>query len=289
MAYCVKCGVKLPDGAKSCPLCNTRVVLGEDMVEVPEKPLFKPDDGTSREKGLDRPRKAMLEIALIITFVSEVVLAFSLLPGPGAFLPMLCVLYGAVVFLIPVLAERPTYPVIATGEMIATGVLLVLIELFLTDEVVWSLVCLASFALVWMVSVMPFLLKKRLWLLILLEVIGVAGFMLALDAIFPPLNWVLTLGLPTQGFLLVLSLILLGRVKWKKLTQAALLDYVLAALAIICMTIGFGDWAACSFSGITWSRPLWISGILLFLIEILISATRKIRNFFNTRNGQLQK
>ncbi len=28
--YCVKCGVKLPDGAKACPLCNTPVLYFED-------------------------------------------------------------------------------------------------------------------------------------------------------------------------------------------------------------------------------------------------------------------
>jgi hypothetical protein len=286
MAYCVRCGVKLQDGAKVCPLCGTKVILPEGMHEKPEKPLFPKDTVHSYERGLDRTRKALFEIAAIITVVAEVVVGFSILPDPDAFLPMIGILYAAVVFLIPVLVEKPSYVTIGSLEMVATAILLVLVNLYLSSDLTWSLVASGSLALIWVLSVPPILLKKHTWIAILIQIAGVCGFLFLIDGLYPPFGWTLKVGLPTFAFMLAMVGLFLIRLRLKIFTKASVVDYVFSGFSIICLSIGFGDLAFHQFNGISWSEPLWICGITLFVLELLIAGVRKIRTFFNARNGR---
>ena len=70
MAYCVKCGVELSDGVKKCPLCDTVVILPEEMKKeqrVPESipifPLATPGNVPQANK------KSVLELISLIFFL----------------------------------------------------------------------------------------------------------------------------------------------------------------------------------------------------------------------------
>ncbi|MDY4888999.1 MAG: DUF6320 domain-containing protein [Sphaerochaetaceae bacterium] len=289
MAYCVKCGVQLPDGSKSCPLCGTSVILPPGMEEQKEKPLFPESSEGHSERGLDKTRKAMFEIAMIITVVAEIVVGFSMLPNPDAFIPMLCIAYAAIAFLIPVLVEKPSYTVIASMEIVATAILVLLIELFLSKELSWSLIVAASLALTWVLTVVPILLRRHIVMAVLIMIAGLCGFLALIDVMFPPFGWVIKVGYPTFAFMLVSCLMFLLRLKSKIFVKATTVDLVFSFFSIVCMTIGFGDWAYHGFASLGWSRSLWVCGITLFVIEILIAFTKKLRNLFNTRNAPKPK
>jgi membrane-bound ClpP family serine protease len=96
----------------------------------------------------------------------------------------------------------------------------------------------------------------------------------------------LKVGLPTFAFMLAMVGLFLIRLRLKIFTKASVVDYVFSGFSIICLSIGFGDLAFHQFNGISWSEPLWICGITLFVLELLIAGVRKIRTFFNARNGR---
>ncbi|MGP1419424.1 MAG: DUF6320 domain-containing protein [Sphaerochaetaceae bacterium] len=286
MAYCVKCGVKLPGGARQCPLCLTDVVLPPGMTEPAEKPLFKEDSSKAVEHGLDKTRKAILEITVIIAVVAEVVVGVAMLPDASAFLPMLCILYAAVAFLIPVLAERPSFVLMCTLEAAATAILVLLIDMHVSGGLFWSLIAAASMALAWILGVLPFILKKHLAVCILVQVAGLASYLLLIDGLYPPIDWVIEVGWPVLGFVVALGGLFVLRLKVKALQKATAVDMVFSCFSIVCLTVGFADWASTGFKHLNWSLPVWTCGITLFILEVLISAVRRIRDFFNTRNAQ---
>lgn len=70
MAYCVKCGVELSDGAKKCPLCDTVVILPEETKKekrvaeiIPIFPLANPGNMPQANK------KSILELISLIFFL----------------------------------------------------------------------------------------------------------------------------------------------------------------------------------------------------------------------------
>lgn len=286
MAYCVKCGVKLPGGARQCPLCLTEVVLPPGMTEPVEKPLFKEDSSKAVEHGLDKTRKAILEITMIIAVVAEVVVGVAMLPDASAFLPMLCILYAAVAFLIPVLVERPFFVLMCTLEVAATIILVLLIDMHVSGGLSWSLTAAASIFLAWILGALPFILKKRLAVCVLVQAAGLASYLLLLDGLYPPIDWAIGVGLPVLGFAAVLAGLFVLRLKMKAFQKATAVDMVFSCFSIVCLTVGFADWASTGFNRLNWSLPVWTCGITLFVLEALISAVRRIREFFNTRNAQ---
>jgi len=67
--YCVKCGVKLADTEKKCPLCNT-VVFHPDFEQTSERPLYP----NNMPKG--RSKYKALNVAVIILFLIPILVCF---------------------------------------------------------------------------------------------------------------------------------------------------------------------------------------------------------------------
>lgn len=70
--YCVKCGVKLADTEKKCPLCDT-VVCHPDFPPSQEKPLYPADPMPKGPSGL----KALGGVVIILFLVPLVISFFS--------------------------------------------------------------------------------------------------------------------------------------------------------------------------------------------------------------------
>jgi len=68
--YCIKCGVKLADTEKKCPLCDT-VVYHPELTQKEERPLYP--DGKMPKVSMSR--KA-LNGAVIILFLIPMILCF---------------------------------------------------------------------------------------------------------------------------------------------------------------------------------------------------------------------
>lgn len=290
MAYCVKCGVKLEDGAKSCPLCDTKVILPNTMEEKPEKPLFKKDEVENSEKGLSKGKKGILEVTLIVLIVAEIVIGAVMLPSFEAILPMVCVLYAAMTFLYPILVSKPSFVKIMGFEAFVSCVLVALINLLITRGhfSTWSLLTIICIGFCSLCSIIPIVFKKKPWVIFLLLGLLVNLFLFLINILVEPVSWYLTLALPIFGVFVVQLGIVFLRLKSKKIfLKATAVDMVVSSLAIVCLTVAFGDFASLNYLSISWSGPLWICGVLLGLIEILISTVKRIRVFFNSANQQL--
>ena len=71
--YCVKCGVKLADTEKACPLCGTPAYIPEQMNDA-AKPLFpknKMPKATRRSKTLNGAIVVAFLIPILICFLSD--------------------------------------------------------------------------------------------------------------------------------------------------------------------------------------------------------------------------
>ena len=61
--YCIKCGVKLADTEKKCPLCNT-IVCHPDFKQTAERPLYPSNKMPKNDSG-----SKALNGAVIILFI----------------------------------------------------------------------------------------------------------------------------------------------------------------------------------------------------------------------------
>lgn len=70
MAYCVKCGVELAATEKTCPLCNTRVILPEEMQKEERVTEIIPIFPYRNDKNTPHPnKKHFLELITLIFFL----------------------------------------------------------------------------------------------------------------------------------------------------------------------------------------------------------------------------
>ena len=78
--YCVKCGVKLADTEKACPLCGTPAYIPEQMNDA-AKPLFpqnKMPKATKRSKTLNGAIVVAFLIPILICFLSDNLISLTL-------------------------------------------------------------------------------------------------------------------------------------------------------------------------------------------------------------------
>ena len=108
--YCIKCGVKLADTERKCPLCNT-VVCHPDFMQTAEQPLYPRNKMPKKNAGT----KALNGAVILLIFIPMLVCFFADLSidGKMEWFPYvagaLAVFY--VIFALPLWFERPN-PVI---------------------------------------------------------------------------------------------------------------------------------------------------------------------------------
>lgn len=205
MAYCVKCGVELPEQASACPLCQTPVLLPESM-----------KDGDARMHGnalyperdarVLRQRKNLVPTWPVVLMVSLLLLIPFLVTGvtdfrangriTWSFYPMtsLALLWLMVAY--PVLLKRHTVAVAFTVDMLATAAFVVSLDLYADARLAWSWYPASALALVWLCVMLPFWLARRpIWMtLSYFAVIG--GFLWLMEWVTGSGPWFLPLALP---------------------------------------------------------------------------------------------
>ena len=71
--YCIKCGVKLSDTEKKCPLCNT-VVCHPDFEQTAQRPLYPSDKmpkSNSSSKALNGAVIILFLIPMLVCFFAD--------------------------------------------------------------------------------------------------------------------------------------------------------------------------------------------------------------------------
>lgn len=126
--YCIRCGVKLADTEKSCPLCNT-AVCHPDFPAAPAKPLYPagrmPKSG-SGSKGLNGAVIILFLIPLLVCLVADLSLDGAV-RWFGYVAGALVVAY--VVFALPLWFRRPNPVIFTPCGFAAAGAYLLYIDL----------------------------------------------------------------------------------------------------------------------------------------------------------------
>lgn len=126
--YCIKCGVKLADTEKSCPLCGT-VVFHPELFQGEGKPLYPRQKQQIRKNSgylLQFLLSFCVFLAMIIVFVCDLQISKSItwsgyvLGGLGL---------GYICVILPMWFKRPNPVIFLSADFVAAGGYLLLVNL----------------------------------------------------------------------------------------------------------------------------------------------------------------
>lgn len=218
MAYCVKCGVALPEKAAECPLCQTPVLLPESMREETMEeadirlyPERLPRSVRRRTNLVPTgPVVLLVSILLLIPFLvtfytdwkANGQISWSFYPMASLVLLWLMVAY-------PALLKRHTISTAFTVDVLATAVFLISLDLYADNVLAWSWYPASALVLVWLCVMLPFWLSRRPVLLAAAYLVILSLYLLLMEWVTGSGPWFLTLALP-----LTLAVTLCGLGLW---------------------------------------------------------------------------
>ena len=126
--YCIKCGVKLADSEKSCPLCGT-VVYHPDLNRPEGEPMYPKGKMPSARKGSKWPLiflSAAFIIPMLVVFLCDLQVGGSV--SWSAYV-MGAIILGYIIFILPMWFERPNPVIFVPCAFAAVGLYIWLINL----------------------------------------------------------------------------------------------------------------------------------------------------------------
>ncbi len=166
--YCIKCGVKLADSEKKCPLCETRV-YHPDIDILSGEPLFPSDKMPKAKSG----SKALNGAVIILFLIPLIVCVFADISLNGVFgwsgFVAGALILGYIVFALPAWFNKPNPVIFVPCDFAAAGLFLLYINLVTGGN--WFLsfafpvtggLCLITTAVV---TLMYYLKKGRLYII----------------------------------------------------------------------------------------------------------------------------
>ena len=125
--YCIKCGVKLADTEKKCPLCNT-IVCHPDFKQTAERPLYPSNKMPKNDSG----SKALNGAVIILFFIPLLVCFFADLSLDGK-IEWFGYVAGAlmlsyVVFALPLWFKKPNPVIFVPCDFVAIALYLLYIN-----------------------------------------------------------------------------------------------------------------------------------------------------------------
>lgn len=292
MAYCIRCGVKLAEGSKACPLCQTPVQLSPDMEEGKAQPLFAQNLPPRGMGGVNKTRKGVIELIISLFVISELTVFLSMwLSGNGSqsFIPVFSIAMASL-SLILAFSVKSSYTVQATIQCI-----LISIFLFGLDaadlSLFWSLIASPAIGVCWLFFVYPFT-RKAIAKPKTAAVICLLGSLVYLACINLVVNhsltWFVPVTLPVIATLLALVALFAVWFTKRKNKRIPLADIVLATLVIVFVTIASLDYFLTGYQlgafGLRWSTSLLSASMVILLFLISVSVSRRVRRFFTSHN-----
>lgn len=292
MAYCVRCGVKLSEGLKSCPLCDTKVMLPEGMTEQTSTPLFSQSLPVQGSKGLSKTKKGFIELILSLFFISEVSVFLSMwLSGAieHSFVPLFSIAMATLCLIFVVLGHQ-SYPKQASIQ--ALLVMVYLIGLDLQNAVLsWSLIAVPSIALYLALLVLPFSpwAKRFLKSTVVIMILSLFLYLLLLNVVIAgSLTWFFPVAFFQVLIMCSFTALLLVWLSRRKNKKIPIADVVFGSLFVLFMSaVAFDILLAHYQSGsfaIHWSRSLLAASVVIFLFLTGVSLSRRLRRFFTSHN-----
>ncbi len=292
MAYCVKCGVKLEERARECPLCQTPVILPPGLAIGKSEPLFPqplPPKGT---EGITKTSKGIIELIVALLVVSEITIALTMWFSGNiehSFIPLFSTAFGALVIAMALVAKH-TYFAQATTHIVLVSLYLLGIDA-VDDHLYWSLIAVGALALLWCFAVFTTTEKAKEhlgWtsLLLMASLLGYVGVINILVA--GSLTWFVPVALPTACVLFLgVGLFFLLFLTRKK-TRIALADLVFFNLIVLFLTFTALDLFLTHYRqgvwNLNWSLSLFSAAIVLTILLVGVSLSRRLRRYFTSQN-----
>ena len=195
--YCIKCGVKLADTEKKCPLCNT-VVYHPDMDSPKGEPLYPENripPNTSGRKALCGAVIILFMIPLLACFLADLFFG-SGIGWFGYVAGALAVVYVAIA--LPAWFEHPNPVIFLPCDFVAAGLYLHYICYLLEGDWFWSfalpLTVGACLIFCTMVTLLRYVRKGKLYI-IGGSLMGLGAYLLMLEHLLK-----VAFGIPFMGW-----------------------------------------------------------------------------------------
>lgn len=292
MAYCVRCGVKLASGAKTCPLCGTEVLLPPGMEDPTREPLFAkklPPEGT---RGITKARKGLVELIVALFVASEITVGLTLFFSGAlayAFIPLFSIAMAAL-SLVSIVLAKPHYVNHASWQSLIAAILLLGLDGYdLTWD--WSLVAAGGIAMFWMYGVFPWTrsakkhVKGSTALCVLATLFYIALINVVVSGSF---TWFLPVAIPTLLALLVGFSLFLFWFANRKGNRIPIADIVLGSMVVLFIASAVFDGALTRYQTgavhLRWASSLLVSAIIILLFMVAVSLSLRLRRYFTSHN-----
>ncbi len=292
MAYCVRCGVKLPSGAKTCPLCGTEVQLPPGMEETPSELLFAkrlPPEGT---RGITKARKGLVELIIALFVVSEITVGVSLIfSGALAymFIPLFCIAM-ATVSLVSIVLAKPRYVNNASWQSLIVALLLLGLD-GADFTWSWSLIATGGIIMFWMYWVFPWIkwTQKHVKSGIALGIVSTLCYLGLINLVVSgALTWFMPVAIPTLLALLVGTLLFLFWFANRKGNRIPIADIVLGTMVVFFSASAVFDGSLTYYKteifSLRWASSLLVAAIVILLFMVAVSFSLRLRRYFTSHN-----
>jgi hypothetical protein len=292
MAYCVQCGVKLEEGSKQCPLCNTEVLLPKGVQEQPSEPLFAQPLPPAGMGGITKTRKGVIELILSLFVVSELTVALSMILSGNvahSFIPLFSIAMAAL-SLILAFSNKPTFQRQASIQFLLAAVYLLGIDAA-DRNLSWSLVASPALGLLWMYVVFPShaRISKAPRRSVVLVVLSTLAYLALVNGVLSgSLTWFVPVALPSLLVLVVLCWVFLFWFSRRRNKSIPLADIVLGTLVVLFLSATVFDLFLSKYQRgvfiLRWSESLLLSGLIILLFLVSVSVSRRVRRYFTSHN-----
>lgn len=276
MPYCVRCGVELQKDCKTCPLCQTEVVLPGEQ-DFGEGASVFPDHMPRRmRQNLNlAPSRAVLflvtfilVVPILVTFIIDFTANHAV---TWSFYPMTSLALLWILIAYPALLRGHTVFQVLTVDIFALMFFLLSMDLYLGPFPEWSQYPLLSLSLLWFYLSAPLIFTWNHAAIVLgIWFLATSGFLYAIDKLTGGTDWFLTLGLPVLGLVALVSG--LGLLLFRLIGKKPLLIAGIASLALalsLSVMDGLVNLYVSQYFSLTWSPVLSAvlvpTGFFLFL------------------------
>ena len=292
MAYCVRCGVKLSSGTKTCPLCGTEVQLPPGMEETSSDPLFAkelPPEGTH---GITKARKGLIELIIALFAVSEITVGLSLFFSDAlayGFIPLFCIAM-ATVSLVSIVLAKPRYVHHASWQSLIVALLLLGLD---GSDFVWnwSLIAVGGIVIFWMYGVFPWSrwAKKHVKGGIALSVLSTVFYLALINLVVSgALTWFLPVAVPTLLALLLGALLFFLWFSNRKGNRIPIADIVLGSMVVLFSSSAVFDGSLTRYQtgaiSLRWASSLLVTALVILLFMVAVSLSLRLRRYFTSHN-----
>ena len=289
MAFCVRCGVELDKGIKSCPLCDTEVLVPDEQGEGVESTHF-----SSRIPRRTRIRSSMMPskgFIFLATFIILIPILVTFMIDFSAnrtitwsFYPITALALIWILISYPSFFKGYTIFQVLTVDVLAISVFLLSLDMYSGPFPQWAHYAALSLLLIWVYAAGLKIFKSTKTIpAVLVWILGTGLFLWAMDVFTKKRSWFLPLALPLLGVVAatgILVFLIIQKLREKSIKRlfASGMSALILTLFIIGVNIIVDLYV---FGGLkfSWSLILAAALIPLVLFFLILNKAPELKTY----------